>query len=1116
MNLKKLLSKTLLAFLFSFICNVSFAHSGGVWIANDGCGHWYAIVFHYHGGSSASSASPTASAGLYFDYDQNGFFDVDGAKLAYNSVPGRQTSTGEFTRFTDYIVFAPVPANMTAHTFANDGGIQTQVLNWFNTNKNFGKNYSLSVATDAGTYSSVWYEALICPIQPLSPGIYKASTSTSSDVETPIGSGYSNPFTLTYTPSNFTVPNTVVGQLGYTLDINTTLTQTCVAEYGWIYSNTAATPTVADAGVVKTVVSSTLSDYNNQALNLNINVPVGDITQTYYIRSYYKQTVNGQDYYVYSAVTSVVPVPPPVISQQAGDKDICNGTNTSLAITATIGQGTISYKWQVNTGSSYQDITDNAIYSGAATATLSITAATTALSGYKYRCILTSSVNTTVTTTSAESLLTVRLTAVPGVSAVTYTLGDTPAPLENAVTATGNLLWYTGATGGPGSATAPAVSTAASGSQDYWVTQTANTCESDRAKITVVVKKNIIAIGQPANITITYGDALNLPATVAVVYNNTTTESRPVTWNTSAYTGKAGDFTISGVITLATGTSNTTAITPAVSVRVNKKPVTVVLQGYVTKTYDANTQASVATGNYRLTGIITGDQLTITTAPATGTYDNANAGTGKTVTVTGIVVGGTDINNYSLASASTSAPVGIINQAVITVTAENKSKFAGNANPALTVTYSGFAGTEGEAVITTKATPSTTATTTAVGTYDITASGAVASNYSFLYVKGTLTVLAGVTSNETVTAATLYENQVAGTLAGTLGSVSENPVATFIYSLVAGTGDTDNSLFSISGNQLKTAASLNYEQKSSYSVRVKSLTQYGATLEKVFTINISDVNEIPTLNQPADKGLCYTATAQTVALSGITAGPETSQTTTLSVTSTNSALFDQLAVTGTGTTGQVSFTVKAGASGTASVTVKLKDNGGTANGGVDEISRTFTVTVNPFPVFTITSSKGNTISLGTSTQLTVAGTNMGSIVWSPSAGIDFPLSFTPNARPLQNTTYTATVSSSANCVTTGQVTIAVKDDYTVIAPKVIVTPNGDGINDRFVIDNIDAYPNNLLQVFDRTGKVVYEQRNYHNEWNGLIRNRAFINDTYFYVLTVNGQLLKKGSVTIVK
>jgi gliding motility-associated-like protein len=58
--------------------------------------------------------------------------------------------------------------------------------------------------------------------------------------------------------------------------------------------------------------------------------------------------------------------------------------------------------------------------------------------------------------------------------------------------------------------------------------------------------------------------------------------------------------------------------------------------------------------------------------------------------------------------------------------------------------------------------------------------------------------------------------------------------------------------------------------------------------------------------------------------------------------------------------------------------------------------------------------------------------------------------------------------------------------------------------------------NNRLQVFDRSGKLVYEKQNYANNWDGKIQNRALVNDTYFYVLTVNGKVIKKGSVTIIK
>ncbi|MEA5578418.1 calcium-binding protein, partial [Anabaena sp. UHCC 0451] len=65
---------------------------------------------------------------------------------------------------------------------------------------------------------------------------------------------------------------------------------------------------------------------------------------------------------------------------------------------------------------------------------------------------------------------------------------------------------------------------------------------------------------------------------------------------------------------------------------------------------------------------------------------------------------------------------------------------------------------------------------------------------------------------------------------------------TFTYSLVTGTGDTDNPSFSIVGNQLLTNASFDFETKNSYSVRLRTTDQDGLSLEKQFTININDLD----------------------------------------------------------------------------------------------------------------------------------------------------------------------------------------------------------------------------------------------------------------------------------
>jgi hypothetical protein len=95
------------------------------------------------------------------------------------------------------------------------------------------------------------------------------------------------------------------------------------------------------------------------------------------------------------------------------------------------------------------------------------------------------------TTTGCESpraTITVVVNATPSVPVVTAAVAYCQNATATALTATGsNLLWYTAATGGTGSATAPIPSTATAGSISYYVSQTTTGCESPRATITVTV-----------------------------------------------------------------------------------------------------------------------------------------------------------------------------------------------------------------------------------------------------------------------------------------------------------------------------------------------------------------------------------------------------------------------------------------------------------------------------------------------------------------------------------------------------------------------------------------------------------------------------------------------------
>lgn len=94
---------------------------------------------------------------------------------------------------------------------------------------------------------------------------------------------------------------------------------------------------------------------------------------------------------------------------------------------------------------------------------------------------------------------------------------------------------------------------------------------------------------------------------------------------------------------------------------------------------------------------------------------------------------------------------------------------------------------------------------------------------------------------------TIDENQPVGTAVGNFSTTDLDIGDTYTYTLVSGTGDTDNGSFSIVGDQLQTAASFDFETQSNYSIRVRSTDAGGLWTEKVFTISVNDVDDPPTL-----------------------------------------------------------------------------------------------------------------------------------------------------------------------------------------------------------------------------------------------------------------------------
>ena len=267
---------------------------------------------------------------------------------------------------------------------------------------------------------------------------------------------------------------------------------------------------------------------------------------------------------------------------------------------------------------------------------------------------------------SPRAVIVVNVSAVPAAPAVTtpvtYCQNSTAAQL----TATGNnLLWYTAATGGTGSATAPTPSTATAGSTAYYVSQSNNGCESPRTVITV----NVSAAPQPPTATtpVTYcQNAVAVPLTAT---------GTGLLWYTVA-TGGSGNTTAPTPSTATAGTTNYYVSQTAngcesqrtvIAVNITVLPPAPVATPAITYCQNSTAVLLTATGtNLKWYASATGGTGSTTApTPSTGTAGSTayyvsqsnNCGEGPravinvTVTATPVVPAGLSVTNISLTSA---------------------------------------------------------------------------------------------------------------------------------------------------------------------------------------------------------------------------------------------------------------------------------------------------------------------------------------------------------------------------------------------------------------------------------------------------------------------------------
>jgi hypothetical protein len=320
---------------------------------------------------------------------------------------------------------------------------------------------------------------------------------------------------------------------------------------------------------------------------------------------------------------------------------------------------------------------------------------------------------------------------------------------------------------------------------------------------------------------------------------------------------------------------------------------------------------------------------------------------------------------------------------------------------------------------------------------------------SLTYEKALTITITNVNETPTdiaLSASSINENVAANTTVGSLSSTDPDAGNTFTYTLVAGTGSTDNASFNISGSSLRITASPNFETKGSYSVRIRTTDQGSLTYEKAFTVTINDLNEAPT-----DIALSASSINENVAANA-TVG-------TLSTTDPDAGnTFTYTLVAGTGSTDNASFNFSGSSLRiTASPNFETKSSYSvrvrTTDQGSLTYEKAFTITinnVNETPV--VTAAQSFNIN-----ENSVGGTVVGTVVATdPDAGTTFSgWAITVNANPDGDGSNAFAINAA-----TGQLTVLDAGDFdrevsTSLTIKVTVTDGTNTSAEETVVINLN-------------------------------------------------------------
>lgn len=113
--------------------------------------------------------------------------------------------------------------------------------------------------------------------------------------------------------------------------------------------------------------------------------------------------------------------------------------------------------------------------------------------------------------------------------------------------------------------------------------------------------------------------------------------------------------------------------------------------------------------------------------------------------------------------------------------------------------------------------------------------------------------------------------------------------------------------------------------------------------------------------------------------------------------------------------------------------------------------------------------------------------------------------------------YYLEVTDVLGCTATDSVFIT-KNPVGCLNPVTAFTPNGDVYNDTWVIDNTELYPDLEIQIFNKWGNLVHQQKGLYEPWDGTINGEQAPSEVYYWIINPNylDREILKGNITIVR